>query len=171
MPTPCYLSAQGKTQGNITADAFSADSVGNTYVEGHEDEVLVQEVEHEITVPTDRQSGQPTGQRRHKPLTISVALNRSVPLFYNALVSGELLTDVSLKWYRTSIEGKLEHFFTTKLTDAIVVDINCEMPHCQQPENNSYTQLIEISFSYRKIAWDHEISGTSGSDDWRNPLS
>ncbi|PSU96463.1 type VI secretion system tube protein Hcp, partial [Photobacterium kishitanii] len=27
MPTPCYISIQGQTQGNITAGAFTADSV------------------------------------------------------------------------------------------------------------------------------------------------
>lgn len=29
MPTPCYISITGQTQGNITAGAFTADSVGN----------------------------------------------------------------------------------------------------------------------------------------------
>ena len=43
MPTPCYISITGQTQGNITAGAFTADSVGNIYVQGHEDEMLVQE--------------------------------------------------------------------------------------------------------------------------------
>lgn len=32
MPTPCYISITGQTQGNITAGAFTADSVGNIYV-------------------------------------------------------------------------------------------------------------------------------------------
>ncbi|MFM4858455.1 type VI secretion system tube protein Hcp, partial [Aeromonas hydrophila] len=27
MPTPCYISIEGKTQGNITAGAFTSDSV------------------------------------------------------------------------------------------------------------------------------------------------
>ncbi len=40
MPTPCYISIQGQNQGNITAGAFTADSVGNVYVEGHEDQIL-----------------------------------------------------------------------------------------------------------------------------------
>ena len=35
MPTPCYISITGQTQGNITAGAFTADSVGNIYVQGH----------------------------------------------------------------------------------------------------------------------------------------
>jgi len=80
MPTPCYLSVEGITQGNITAGAFTGESVGNVYVEGHEDEMLVQSVDHSLVVPTDRQSGQPSGQREHYPLSAkqsySVTLQR-----------------------------------------------------------------------------------------------
>lgn len=53
MPTPAYIKIEGKTQGNITAGAFTSDSVGNVFVEGHEDEILVQEIKHQVTVPTD----------------------------------------------------------------------------------------------------------------------
>lgn len=74
MPTPCYISITGQTQGNITAGAFTADSVGNIYVQGHEDEMLVQEFQHNVIVPTDPQSGQPSGQRSHKPFIFTVAL-------------------------------------------------------------------------------------------------
>ncbi|MCE1777137.1 Hcp family type VI secretion system effector, partial [Enterobacter hormaechei] len=105
------ISITGKTQGNITAGSFTAESVGNIYVQGHEDEMLVQAFDHVVTVPTDPQSGQPSGQRAHKPFRFTVALNKSVPLLYNALASGEMLTSVVLKWYRTSVEGKQEHFF------------------------------------------------------------
>ncbi len=170
MPTPCYISIEGQTQGNITAGAFTADSVGNIFVEGHEDQMLVQEFKHVVTVPTDPQSGQPAGQRVHKPFIITVALNKAVPLLYNALASGEMLPNVELKWYRTSTEGKQEHFFTTTLTDATIVDIDCKMPHCQDPEKANFTQLIDVSLAYRKIDWEHVVAGTSGADDWRAPI-
>ena len=169
MPTPCYISIQGQTQGNITAGAFTADSVGNIYVEGHEDQMLVQEFKHVVTVPTDPQSGQPSGQRVHKPFIFTVALNKAVPLMYNALASGEMLPTVVLNWYRTSVEGKQEHYFTTTLTDATIVNIDNQMPHCQDVTKGDFTQLIEVSMSYRKINWDHKVSGTSGADDWRAP--
>ncbi|BDM64454.1 hypothetical protein NFHSH190041_19060 [Shewanella sp. NFH-SH190041] len=170
MPTPCYISIEGKTQGNITAGAFTGDSVGNIFVEGHEDEMLVQEFGHVVTVPTDPQSGQPSGQRMHKPFTFTVALNKAVPLMYNALAAGEVLPNVTLKWYRTSQEGKQEHFFSTVLTDATIVDIDCTMPHCQDSDKKEFTQLIKVAMSYRKIEWEHTVAGTSGADDWRTPV-
>ena len=141
MPTPCYISITGQTQGNITAGAFTADSVGNIYVQGHEDEMLVQEFLHNVTVPTDPQSGQPAGQRAHKPFIFTVALNKAVPLMYNA-----------------------------RLTDSTIVDMKLHMPHCQDPAKREFTQLLEVSLAYRKIEWEHVKSGTSGADDWRAPL-
>ena len=74
MPTPAYIKIEGQTQGNITAGAFTAESVGNIFVEGHEDQMLVQALKHKITVPTDPQSGQPAGQRVHGPLIITCSL-------------------------------------------------------------------------------------------------
>ncbi|MCE1750424.1 type VI secretion system tube protein Hcp, partial [Enterobacter hormaechei] len=103
----------------------------------------------------------------HKPFRFTVALNKSVPLLYNALASGEMLTSVVLKWYRTSVEGKQEHFFTTQLEDATIIDIDCQMPHCQDPTKAEFTQLVRVSLSYRKINWEHTTAGTSGADDWR----
>ncbi|PWI77356.1 type VI secretion system tube protein Hcp [Enterobacter sp. CGMCC 5087] len=169
MPAPCYISITGARQGLITKDAFTADSVGNNYVEGHKDEMMVQAFKHIITVPTDPQSGQPSGLRVHKPFKFTVTLNKAVPLLYNALASGELLDGVALKWYRISAQGQREHFFTTALTDATIVDINLHMPHCQDENEANYTQLVEVSLAYRKIEWEHIVGNTSGSDDWRAP--
>ena len=170
MPTPAYIEIEGATQGNITAGAFTADSVGNVYVEGHEDQILVQAVDHDVMVPTDPQSGQPAGQRVHKPFTFTCALNKAVPLLYNALASGEMLPKVTVHWYRTSIEGKQEKFFTTTLEDATIVDIYAILPHAQDPSNSDFTQILRVALSYRKVTWEHTVAGTSGSDDWRAPL-
>ena len=171
MATPAYINIWGKTQGHITKDAFTADSVGNGFVEGHKDEILAQEIEHEIGTPTDPQSGQPTGQRVHKPLTFTSALNKASPLLYQALATGEMLNTVEVKWFRTSTDGKQEHFFTTKLEDATVVNINTVLPHAQDTENSNYTQLIKTSLAYRKVSWSHVVAKTEASDDWREPVA
>jgi len=169
MPTPAYLSIQGSTQGKITEGAFTEDSVGNIYQEGHENEILVEAFSHTVSVPTDPQSGQPTGQRVHQPLTITKVFDKSSPMLYKALTTGELLPRCEIKWYRTSQTGTQEHYFTIKLEDAIITNITGRMPNCQDPNQAHFTQLEDVSFSYRKITWTHEIASTSGEDDWRAP--
>ncbi|EVT88304.1 hypothetical protein Z046_29340 [Pseudomonas aeruginosa VRFPA09] len=123
MATPAYMSITGTKQGLITAGAFTEDSVGNTYQEGHEDQVMVQGFNHEVIIPRDPQSGQPTGQRVHKPVVITKVFDKASPLLLAALTSGERLTKVEIQWYRTSAAGTQEHYYTTVLEDAIIVDI------------------------------------------------
>ena len=171
MPTPAFLSIEGATQGNITEGAFTQESVGNVYQEGHENEILVEAFSHTVTVPTDPQSGQPTGQRVHKPLTITKVFDKSSPMLYKALSSGERLPKCEIKWWRTSSQGVQEHYFTTKLEDAIITNISARMPNCQDPSQAHFTHLEDVSFSYRKITWTHEIGSTSGEDDWRAPVT
>ena len=171
MPTPAYLTIEGATQGKITDGAFTEESVGNVYQEGHENEILIEAFDHTVTVPTDPQSGQPTGQRVHKPLTITKVFDKSSPLLYTALTTGEKLNTCEIKWYRTSISGTQEHYFTIALEDAIITNIVAHMPNCQDPSQAHFTHLEDVSFNYRKITWTHEIASTSGSDDWRAPKS
>ncbi|MHA6198510.1 Hcp family type VI secretion system effector [Pseudomonas wadenswilerensis] len=169
MSTAAYISIKGKTQGHITKDAYTADSVGNIFREGHEDEILVQEIEHLITAPTDPKNGKPTGERVHQPFTFTCALNKASPMLYQALTHGEELPEVKVRWYRTSSSGHQEFFFTTYFEDAAIVSINTVLPHVENADNASYTQLITVAISYRKIGWVHNICGTEGSDDWRKP--
>ncbi|MFZ1985146.1 MAG: Hcp family type VI secretion system effector [Desulfatitalea sp.] len=171
MPTPAYLTVEGTSQGAITQGTFTQDSVGNVYQEGHENEILVEAFSHTVSIPRDPQSGQPTGQRVHKPLVITKVFDKSSPLLYTALTTGERLTKCKLKFYRTSAEGNQEHYFTIELEDSIIVDINAYMPNCQDPTKSHFTHLEDVAFTYRKITWTHEVGGTSGSDDWRAPKS
>lgn len=166
MPIPAYMSVEGVTQGLISGDALSEDSVGSTYQEGHEEQFMVQAFEHQITIPRDVHSGQPSGRRVHQPLKITKVFDKASPLLYQAMVTGESLTCV-INWYRTSAEGNQEHYFTQELEGAVITDIKAIMPNCQDPSSAHFTHLEEISFSYSTITWVHEISGTEGHDDWR----
>jgi len=170
MPTPAYLTIEGETQGPISQGAFTLESVGNNYQEGHEDEIFIQAFDHQVTLPKDPQSGQPSGQRVHRPFIITKVFDKSSPLLFNSLVQGERLTKCELKWYRPTTAGGSEHYFTIALEDAIITDIQSNMPHCQDPANAPFTHLETVSLSYRKIEWTHEVAGTSASDDWRAPV-
>jgi len=166
MPIPAYMSVEGVTQGVITEGSLSEESVGSLYQEGHDDAFMVQALEHKIIIPRDVQSGQPSGVRVHQPMTVTKVFDKSSPLLYQALVTGESLT-CEIEWYRTSSEGTQEHYFTHSLEGAIIVGIEAIMPNCQDPSNGHFTHLEKISFSYSTITWTHEIAGIEGADDWR----
>jgi type VI secretion system secreted protein Hcp len=160
------MSIEGVTQGLITEGALSEDSVGSLYQEEHEDEFLVQAFDHNIVIPRDAQSGQPSGVRLHQPMKVTKIFDKSSPLLYQALVTGESLT-CTIEWYRTSSAGTQELYFTQEIEGAAVVDIRAFMPNCQDPNNGHFTHLEEVSFSYSTITWTHEVGGTEGTDDWR----
>ncbi|MBP0943295.1 Hcp family type VI secretion system effector [Pseudomonas alliivorans] len=167
MATPAYISITGVKQKLITEGAFTAHSVGNIYQEGHEDQALVQAFSHEVVIPCDPQTGQPSGLRIHKPLCITKIFDKASPVLQAALTSGECLSEVKIQWYRTSVNGNQELYYTTLLTDATIVQIKDYMHNCQDPAKASFTHLQDVHFAYRKITWTHETCGTSGSDDWR----
>lgn len=167
MPVPAYMKIEGETQGLITEGANSEDSVGNDWQEEHEDEFLVQSFEHNIFVPTNPQSGQPSGQRVHGALVITKVFDKCSPLLYTALVTGERLPECEIRWFRTTNEGTDEHYFTHLLEDAVIISIDAYMPDCQNPALAHKTHLERIAFRYRKITWTHEVGGTEGEDDWR----
>jgi len=167
MPTPAYMTIEGELQGLITSGTFTEESVGNVYQEGHEDQILVEAFDHNVTLPRDPQSGQPSGQRVHQPIEITKVFDKSSPLLYSALTSGERMKKCKIDWYRTSATGTQEHYFSIELDDAIIVDISAKMPNCQDPGQAHFTHLETVSLTYRKITWTHEVSGTSGHDDWR----
>lgn len=168
MPMISYLTIEGATQGPISQGAGTFDSITNDWQTGHEDEIMVEAFDHAIITPRDPQSGNPTGTRIHQPFKFTCTLNKAVPLLYNAMVKGELLTTVELKWYRTQASEQV-HFFTTALEEALIVEIVCKKPHVKAPDTQDFTQLVEVSMSYRMITWEHVVAGTSGSDDWRAP--
>lgn len=170
MAIPALMSITGEKQGLITAGAFTADSTGNNYQKGRENQVMIQAFSHDVILPRDPQSGQPTGQRIHKPAVITKVYDKASPLLQAALSAGERMTKIVIEWYRTSAQGTQEHYYTTTLEDAIIVAINNKMHNCQDPENAHFTHLEEVQFTYRKITWTHIVSGTSGSDDWRDPV-
>ena len=121
---------------------------------------------HNIVIPTDPQSGQPSGQRVHQPVRILKAVTKSSPLLNNALVTGERLTRVEIRFYRTNGSGQREHYYTILLEDATLINITTSA------SNSEGTVMQELlSMTYRKITWTNEVEGTSASDDWRSAVT
>jgi type VI secretion system secreted protein Hcp len=160
MALPAYLTLTGERQGPI---------VGSCKQKGREDTILVQAVDHEVSIPRDSQTGLATGKRVHHPLTILKAVDRSSPLLYMALTSGEHMKAAEIKWYQINEKGQEENYFTTSLEDAIIVSVKAFKKNCQDPAQAHLGDMEEVSFTYRKIIWRAIRDGVESEDDWSVP--
>lgn len=168
MENPIFISVEGTTQGLMTEGACSPESVGGTInIDDHEKQAIVKAYSHNVTIAKNKTTGQASGQRVHNPMIITKMIDKSSPLFFNALTTGETLKKVEVKWYRNSNSGTHEHFYTVELEDALIVDINTAIESLASSVDNQPTPLEIVSFSYRKISVRHETASTSGEDDWR----
>jgi len=161
MPMPFHMSITGQTQGNI--------SQGACEMQGREDTILCQGLEHEVSIPRDRQSGLPTGKRVHGAVTVTKVYDKSSPKIFQALTTGERLDDVTMKYYRIAPTGTEEHYFTVKLTNAIIVGVKAWIPNCLDPVKESFTHMEDVMFTYQDIVWTWEPDGIEAQDSWLVP--
>jgi len=144
---------------------------GGVLIKGREGTMEVTEVTHEIVSPRDAASGLPTGKRQHKPLTITMVLDKSTPLLYKSLVTNETLPTVELKFYRTDPLGKELNYFTVKLTNASLSQVKTVLPDTKDPASAQKVEVVQVSFTYQKIEWTWVDGGITASDDWESPAA
>ncbi len=171
-PGAAYVSIYGERQGAISRGCGGPVSAGREYSREHADEIRIRAFSHGIHVPI-LPNGLPAQPRRHHPLVILKAFDRSSPLLYTALITGERIPECTIRWYRTRRRRKEEHYFTHVLKDAAVIRIEAFTADTQQ-QNRSPKKSgggpghwERISFVYRAIIWRHEIIGIEGADQLR----
>lgn len=161
MPMPMHLTLTGNKQGAIQ---------GSCDMQGREGTILVESFHSNVVMPRDPQTGLSSGKRIHHPVQITKFLDRSSPLLSQALATGEHFSDVTFKFYRITPTGNEEHYFTIRLEDAIIVDIRVWVPQCLDSNFQQYQHMEDVSWTYRRIIWTHEVDTTTAQDDWQVPV-
>ncbi|MBW3001311.1 type VI secretion system tube protein Hcp [Candidatus Woesearchaeota archaeon] len=126
---------------------------GSVQTPGKEGSVKDIGFSHEVYLPYDEETGKITGSRRHRHLTITKNFDKSSPLLYQALCQGTSLPFVEIKWYRIDNQAMEEHYFTMYLQDVIIVSIKPWMPNTDNPANQYFKPMEDVSFLYRDITW------------------
>ena len=133
------MSLEGENQGNIQGSCTS---------QNKEDTIIIIGMGHQVSVPTDPESGMVTGTVGSGQFYVTKYVDKSSPKLYSALCEGEHLSEVELRFYRTDNAGQEEYYYTVLLTDAIIVSIRTAFPN-----------LEEIAFSAQRIKWTWENDG------------
>ncbi|MEP7104401.1 MAG: type VI secretion system tube protein TssD [Chloroflexota bacterium] len=150
-----FMSAKGQKTG---------DFLGDSNQKGHQADTTVLAYSYEIVSPRDAASGQATGKRQHKPISITKALGSNSPQYLNALATNETINTVVINFFKADKGGSLVNYYRVTLTDASLADIS-------QHSISGGEVSEDYSFTFRKIQQDDLIAKKTWVDDWAAPVS
>ncbi|ATZ96005.1 Hcp family type VI secretion system effector [Dickeya fangzhongdai] len=153
-----YLSIEGKSQGLISSGCGSYDSIGNKWQKGHEDEILVYELNNWV----DR-----VDNVNYHPVEIRKPIDKSTPLLLTALNDNEYL-ECKFLFYRTNGNGSLEVYFSITLQNAKINNIKMNYPNSATHNDSQPDEMI--SFTYKTMLCEHIKAGTSAYCLWDSSL-
>jgi type VI secretion system secreted protein Hcp len=163
MAIQAYMHIESSQGGTLTE--------GCGVIGGHEDEVLLESLQHDVVIPRERYSGMATGQRVHEPFIVTKHADKSTPLLVLALCNNTRLDEVTIKLYRPNPagDGTQEYYFTFVLTNARVSYVKRRITYDRRGSGENTVHLEEVAFVYENIRWTYEPSGTEHEDQWVTP--
>ena len=157
MAMTAYMAVKGKNQGEIKGDCVQGGD--------KKDKILVYGSDHQVEIPKDTHTGLPTGQRVHKPFTVTKHKDQASPPLFKACCTGEQC-EVTIDYYRIKADGTEEKYFTVKMESAILVKMREYTPLTFLEENQPYHDMEEVSMTYSKITWTYNDGNIEYTDDW-----
>jgi type VI secretion system secreted protein Hcp len=156
-----YVKIEGKTQGTFKGEATRV--AGTNYI-------AVVRYSYEVTSPRDSATGQPTGRRQHMAVVITKALDATSPQIFQALATNEVLTQVTIEFLTTTVDGKEITYYTVTLKNATISDIHQHMNQTQGTAAGSSpvsTEPMEdVSFTFQDMTVASIVGQTTATDSW-----
>lgn len=144
------------------------DIKGEVNQKGREGWFRATRFDYEVKSPRDAATGQASGKRQQRPISISRDVSEATPQFFQALVTNETFPEIEFRFFGAgpvggagSAAGVETQRLTIRLVDASLSNVSYQLV-----EKDNRPQLIEsLEFVFGRI----EIStpgGKSASDDW-----
>jgi type VI secretion system secreted protein Hcp len=163
MVLQAYIAVKGNKQGQFKGESMR--------VTRKEKWMQVLAFQMGLHLPLDAATGQASGKRRHKPVTITKEWGAASPQGLAACATNEALTEVAIEFLKTKQDGQEYVYQTVTLTDAVLVAV--ERFTRQQdgtlllsPGPADTLELESWSFTFRKIEVLDTDGKTSFIDDW-----
>ncbi|MCO6467095.1 MAG: type VI secretion system tube protein Hcp [Bradyrhizobiaceae bacterium] len=145
---------------------------GEVVVKGFDGAIQLLGYDWGIVSPRDPQSGQSTGKRMHKPITITKRVDATSALLASLCASGKPIARATLTVQRPSLQGAMENFLKIELTNILVTSIAHLDPDVDDDgllDRMGINVVERLSFVYEKITWKDQVNGKEYTDDWSTP--
>ena len=161
MAYPAYVWLKDNEGNDIKGGCTQGGRIGSV-------EVLA--LKHDVELPKDPVTSEPTGVRRHRPISFLKEFDQASPLLYKACCDGQMLKEIRIDWYKGDSAGKDIIYFTHLLENCRVTKVNAHMENTRSEATKDYGHLEWVEIVYSKVTWRHELEAVSHTDDWKeNP--
>lgn len=118
-----------------------------------------------VNISRSSSTGQATGKRQYKPITVLKEWGVISPQLFQALITNEHLISVVIDELRTDPQGKEEIYMQIRLTNAFVAGIDVEAERLEDQPVFSGREIEQVSFTFEKIEIENEVSKVVAVDD------
>ena len=147
-------------------DDGGADIKGSVNVQEREGSIEVLALDHEVSIPTDDNSGKLTGTRVHSPFLFTKEIDASSVYLLKAVTMGQTFKSAEFKWYRIDDNGHEIENYSALLESVKVVNVASKMHDIKDPTKEKHNHLEEVELRYEKITWTFKDGNIKHSDSW-----
>jgi type VI secretion system secreted protein Hcp len=152
----------------IPAYMFIDKIPGSVNVAGRENSIEVLEFNHRVYLPTDRDTGAITGTRKHDDLIIHKAFDKSSPLLFKKVCTGETIAKINIKWFDITDQGEEKAYFEHTLQNCKIASVRSYMHNVKDKSKELYVHMEEITIRYAKITWNYLDGNLQHTDEWNS---
>lgn len=142
---------------------------GAVLTKGHEGTIEARSFRHEVTSPRDSASGQSTGQRQHKPVTLQLELDQSAPQLRGLLFRNQKISEVVVEVWLVDARGVERKAYSLVLTNAYVAVCTVRYSDEGTVAEADDHPYLDVSFVYERLTETWHDNGSSASDTWLVP--
>jgi type VI secretion system secreted protein Hcp len=157
MAIPIYLWLQ---------DDGGAEIKGSVDVQGRQGSIEVLALDHEVSIPTDNNTGKLTGTRVHSPFMFTKEIDAASVYLLKAVTMGQTFKSAEFKWYRIDENGHEVENYSALLENVKVVNVASKMHDIKDPTKEKHNHLEEVELRYEKITWSFKDGNIKHSDSW-----
>ncbi|MBN7121789.1 Hcp family T6SS protein CtsH1 [Erwinia billingiae] len=145
-------------------DDGGASIKGSVDVRDREGSIEVRGFTHNLSIPTDDNTGKLTGTRKHAAMLIEKEFDSSSPYLYKAVASGQTLKTAELKWYKINDAGQEAEYFKMLIEGVKIVSVTPVMHDITSVIGTGHLESVQLR--YEKITWKYCDGNIQFTDAW-----
>ncbi|WP_058968847.1 Hcp family type VI secretion system effector [Type-D symbiont of Plautia stali] len=157
MSTPAHLWLKDENGSPIVGGCLIPTRLGS---------IEIRTLTHNITIPTDRNTGRLTATRLHAPIVFQKEFDQTTPLLFRDLCQGRTLKSATIKMYRINESGIEIEYFNIVLENVKITSITPSLV----PSGIASTHMENIEIRYETITWKYVEGNIQFKDGWNERM-